>query len=274
MEPLGLTCKGRQPLLRFFLLLLGVWLLAWLPIGLLKGDPDYVLTTVSRGSTERQIYQGLLYSGLLLVFLDSWRRHAPSRPSCGSARDFLAYASLGLFSALGLRVVMVVLGGRPMPHLDLAAAILAKSVLSALVVALVEEAVFRGFLLGRLASVMPQRAAVAMSSAIFAAVHLFRPGSMVFRAGLGAGLFLLGLLLARIAWERQSIAASAGLHAGLILPNLLDPWPNLQACWWSGWQQEPVSGALSWTLTLLLWAQWEWWQRRCVKVASEPSGRD
>lgn len=274
MEPVKPISNGRQPLLRFFLLLLGVWLLAWLPIGLLKGDPDYVLSTVSRGSTERQIYQGFLYSGLLLVFLDSWRRHAPNRPGRGSARDFLGYASLGLLSALVLRVVMVALGGRPMPHPDLAAATLAKCVLSALAVALVEEAVFRGFLLGRLASVMPLGRAMAMSSGIFAAVHLLRPGSLAFRAGLGTGLFLLGILLARIAWERQSIAASAGLHAGLILPNMLDPWADLHASWWSGWQGEPVSGALSWALTLLLWGQWEWWQRRAVKIASEPTGRD
>lgn len=272
MEPLNQDRgQDRHPLLGFFLLATAVWILAWLPLGLIKGDPDYVLTAISRGTVERQIYQGLLYSGLLLVFLHFWLRHAPARPGRGRLTDFPIYAALGLASALILRAVMVGLGGRAAPHLELDLPTLLIALASAIAVAVVEEAVFRGFLLGRLAAVMPFERAAVMCSALFAAVHLFRPGPLAFRAGYGLGLFLLAMLLARIAWVRQSLSACAGFHAGLIWPNLLDPWPELKASWWSGWQGEPASGALAWLLTGLLWAQWEWWQRGNVEVPPSSS---
>jgi membrane protease YdiL (CAAX protease family) len=241
---------------------LAVWLLAWLPLGLWQGDPDYVLTEVSRGTLQRQIYQGLLYTGLLLVCLDAWRRHAPPRPAWGRPRDFGLYAVLGLLAALSLRALLQAGGARQAPAFHPAAKTLLVTLLSALAVALVEEALFRGFLLGTLARGLgPWRAALA-SSALFTAAHLFRPGTAGFKAAYAAGLFLLALLLARVAWQRSSLAASAGLHAGIIWPNLLDPWTGLAQSWWSGWQQEPASGAVAWMLTALLWAQWEWWERK------------
>ncbi len=252
---------------RFFLYALLVWLLAWLPLGLWKGDPDYVLTVVSRGSVERQIYQGLLYSGLLFLFLHAWWRHAPERPGKGRAVDLVLHAGLGLVGALGLRLAMVLLGGRAWPEPSWTASQLLVALLSGLAVAVIEEALFRGFLMGRLAGWTTPRNALLISSALFALVHLFRPGSLLFRLAYGLGLFLLALLLGRIAWVKCSVAASAGFHAGVIWPNLLDPWPGLWPAWWSGWQGEPVSGALSWLLTLLLWGQWEWWQRRRETLA-------
>jgi membrane protease YdiL (CAAX protease family) len=250
---------------RFFGLLALVWLLAWLPLGLWKGDPDFVLTAASRHTVERQVYQGLLYTGLLAVFLDAWRRRAPARPARGRPASFVSYAALGLFSALFLRGVLQLLGARAAPEswtFEPMGLVVALG--SALVVALAEEAVFRGFLLGSLAQIVGTVRAMVISSVLFALVHLFRPGAFGFKAAYGLGLFLLAVLLARLAWQR-GIAASAGLHAGIILPNLLDPWQGLHPSWWSGWQQEPASGALSWLLTLALWAQWEWWCRRACE---------
>lgn len=254
--------RGAGVLGRFFLHALLVWLLAWLPLGLWRGDPDFVLTTVSRGSIERQLYQGLLYGGLLLLFLQAWWRHAPPRPGRGRARDLIAYAAMGLAGALGLRLFTVLLGARDWPATDWTVSRLLVALLSGLAVALIEEALFRGFLMGRLAQLTTPTKALLISSGLFALVHLFRPGTLYFKVAYGTGLFLLALLLGRIAWVKCSVAASAGFHAGVIWPNLLDPWPGLQAGWWSGWQGEPVSGALSWLLTALLWMQWEWWQRR------------
>lgn len=266
MEPLAQERRPGAGLARFFGSLLVVWLLAWLPLGLWKGDPDFVLTAVSRHTVERQAYQGLLYTGLLIVFLDAWRRHAPRRPARGGARTFLAYAALGLTAALGLRLLLVLLGARVLPPSPGELSTLLLALASALVVAVAEEAVFRGFLLGSLAQIMAPRQAILVSSALFALVHLFRPGPASFIAAYAAGLFLLAVLLARLAWLR-SIAASAGFHAGIILPNLLDPAPGLARSWWAGWPQEPVSGALSWLLTLILIGQWEWWRRR-----TDPAG--
>lgn len=255
---------------RFFLNALLVWLLAWLPLGLWKGDPDFVLTTVSRGSVERQIYQGLLYSGLLFLFLHAWWRHAPSRPGRGSVRDLFSYALLGLGGALGLRLATVLLGARDWPGLAWSPSQLLLAALSALAVGLIEEAVFRGFLMGRLAQLISPTRALLISGGLFALVHLFRPGSLLFKAAYGLGLFLLALLLGRIAWSKSSVAASAGFHAGVIWPNLLDPWSGLQQSWWSGWQGEPVSGALSWLLTGMLWLSWEGWRKRRVPEINQP----
>jgi membrane protease YdiL (CAAX protease family) len=256
------TLEKQSPLARFFFSVLAVWVVAWLPLGLWKGDLDYVLSAVSRQSVERQVYQGLLYCGLLLVFLDSWGRHAPLRPGPGRLIDLLRYAGLGLTSALVLRVVMFAAGARPIPSLEPSLVTVLIALVSALTVAVVEEAVFRGFLLGCLAQSMKPASAIVISSVLFATVHLFRPGPISFKAGYALGLFLLAVLLARVAWAKGSVAAAAGLHAGVIFPNLLDPWVGLAPYWWSGWQQEPASGALGWLLTLGLWAQWEWWQAR------------
>ena len=107
---------------------------------------------MSRDTQARQLYQGLLYSGLLIVFLDSWRRQAPQRPAWGRLRDFPLYAVFGLASALVLRVVLVALGARVWPDLVLTPQVILVALLYALAVAVVEEAVFRGFLLGSLAS--------------------------------------------------------------------------------------------------------------------------
>lgn len=255
------SSRAGSTLARFVGSLLAVWLMAWLPIGLWKGDPDYVLTVVSRGTVERQLYQALLYTGLLAVFLRAWWQRAPSRPGRGRPADFAGYLWLGLTSAVVLRLLMVGLGARDWPAVPpLSTLLLALG--SALVVGVVEEAVFRGFLLGRFAESLPLSRAVLCSSVLFAAVHLFRPGTLEFKMGYGLGLLLLAILLARIAWVRQSVAAAAGFHSGVILPNLVDPWPDLASSWWAGWQGEPASGALGWLLTLALWGQWEWWQRR------------
>lgn len=259
-----------EPLKRFLILVAGVWLLAWLPIGLWMGDLDYVLTSVSRDTQARQLYQGLLYSGLLIVFLDSWRRQAPQRPAWGRLRDFPLYAVFGLASALVLRVVLVALGARVWPDLVLTPQVFVVALLYALAVAVVEEAVFRGFLLGSLASKIGISRALVCVSLVFSGVHLFRPGPPSFKLAYGVGLFLLALFLGRVAWAKNSIAASAGLHAGIILPNLLDPWSGLESGWWWGWRSEPSSGVLSWLLLLLLWGQWEWWRRRSQHTEDGP----
>lgn len=244
-----------------------VWLVSWLPLGLWVGDFDYVLTRVSRGTWQRQLYQGLLYSGLLLVFLEFWRRHAPRIPRRGRLSEFLSYLLLGLFGAGVLKLALFFLGSRGAPELPGQAWSWVVAGLSAVGVALVEEAVFRGFFLGGLAQRWSLSRAVAISSALFASVHLFRPGSAEFKLGYGLGLFLLAVFLARIAWKR-SIAASAGFHAGVIFWNFIDSVP-IEPSWWAGWQNEASSGALAWLFTTLLWVQWEY-LTRVSRDAPEP----
>lgn len=253
--------KQPAPLGRFILALLMVWLASWVPIGIWVGDLDYVLTRVSRGTSYRQLYQGLLYSGLLLVFWQFWRRYSPSVPRRGSLFDFAPYLGLGLVGAGVLKWALLFLGAREAPRFPDDPSIFFFAALSAGAVALVEEAVFRGFLLGSLAQRHGFARAAVASSLIFAAVHLFRPGPPAFKLGYGLGLALLALFLARIAW-RRSIAAAAGFHAGVIFWNFIDPAVRLTPSWWAGWNDEATSGALAWLFTALLWLQWELYLRR------------
>ncbi len=249
-----------------------VWLVSWLPIGIWVGDFDYVLTRVSRGTWQRQLYQGLLYSGLLLVFLEFWRRHAPQIPRRGRLSELLSYLLLGLFGAGVLKLALYLLGSRGGAEFPDQAWSWLVAGLSALGVALVEEAVFRGFLLGGLAQRWRAPHAVVVSSVIFASVHLFRPGSAEFKLGYGLGLFLLAVFLARIAWKR-SIAASAGFHAGVIFWNFIDG-VHIEPSWWAGWQNETSSGALAWLFTTLLWLQWEVFTRRSKWPSPAKLSRD
>lgn len=264
MEPVK---KSPVPIGCFLLALLVVWLASWLPIGLYVGDLDYVLTRVSRGTWYRQLYQGLLYSGLLLVFLDFWRRHAPDTPRRGRLGELLSYLLLGLFGAGVLKLALYFLGSRAGLELPDHTWSWMAAGLSALGVALVEEAVFRGFLLGGLAQRWGTSRAVVISSVIFSSVHLFRPGSVEFKFGYALGLMLLAGFLARLAWKR-SIAASAGFHAGVIFWNFIDSVP-IEPSWWAGWQNEASSGALAWLFTTLLWVQWEY-LTRVSRDAPEP----
>lgn len=227
-----------------------------MPVGLWSGDVDYVLTAVSRDTWQRQLYQVLLYSGLLLVFLDSWRRHAPERPRFGRWKEFALTAIVGLVTALVTRLIFWGLGAREMIVSEFTVQAMLIAVVSCLAVAVAEEAVFRGFLLSQLVGKYGWRRGAVLTSVVFASVHLFRPGPWTFRLGYGVGLFILAMLLAHLAWSYNSILASAGFHCGLILLNLVDPWPGLSESWWSGWLQEPLSGVLSWVLTLGLWHSW------------------
>lgn len=230
-----------------------VWVLAWLPLGISQGDPFYVLSVVSRGSRERELYQGFLYVGLLLAFFYAWRTDRPPKPAWGSFRQMALMMFTGLGAALGFRILLVSLGASVFPSVVWEAYPIIVAVGTTLAVALIEEALFRGWLLGQLLRRMDCLRAMTVSSALFALVHVFRPGGWGFKLGLGLGLFLLGMLLAWVAEKKDAILASSGLHAGIIFPNLLAPPPHLQQSWWAGWQQEPVSGALSWVMILFLW---------------------
>lgn len=233
-----------------------VWLLSWLPIGFWVGDFDFVLTRVSRGTHARQLYQFLLYGGLLFVFADSWRRHRPTKPSWGNLRQFGFYFVQGLVASIVLRVMLGTLGLAGWVFPSLGAFQIVSILLSCLAVAMVEEAVFRGFLLGTLVKKLGWPAGVTITSLIFALVHLFRPGSLGFKALYGLGLFLLGYLLARIAYHHDSILASAGFHGGVILLNLTLVLESFEPSYLAGWSREPVSGMMSIGLTAMFLLAW------------------
>ncbi len=242
------TVARERPLLRFLGLAAAVWVLAFLPVGLWSGDALFVLKTVSRETWQRQLYQGLLYGGLALLVLESWWRYRPKEPPWGRPALLLPFFALGFGQNVATVFVLVGLGSLAPQPLSFSGVQLAIWLASCLAVGLVEEALFRGFLLGRLAGALGFWRGALLASLLFAAVHLFRPGSALFKLRYGLGLFLLGLLLALVAWRLRALWASVGLHSGLILPNMAEPWSTLEGSWWAGIQAEPLSGALSWAV--------------------------
>lgn len=241
---------GLKPLPRFLGLVALVWVLAWLPLGLYLGDPDFVLTRFSRDTWARQLYQILFYSGLGVVFLETWWRHRPRRPSWGRARWFWVYFAGGLGASFLFRGVLVATGTVEWSWKQGSWWFWTQIAVGCLVVGLVEEAIFRGFLLPHLVERFGWFRGLLICSLVFAAVHLFRPGPLEFRFAYGFGLFLLGCLLAQIAWRQNSLWASAGFHSGLIGLNLCTHLDSFRPSFWSGLEAEPVSGLVSWLLTL------------------------
>jgi membrane protease YdiL (CAAX protease family) len=112
---------------------------------------------------------------------------------------------------------------------------------SALVVALLEEGLFRGGILGLFRRSMKPAAAIVWTSAIFSAVHFLKPdddvniASVNWLSGFGliphvfhqfaepllvlggfTTLFVLGLLLADVTVRTRSLWMAIGLHAGVV----------------------------------------------------------
>jgi membrane protease YdiL (CAAX protease family) len=237
-------------LARLLAIAASVWVVSWLPIGLSVGDLDYVLTPVSRDTSARQLYQVLLYTGLLLAFAHAWRRNPPTRPSWGTPRNFLFYFIQGLIATAIFRGALYGLGYATWHLSGQSFLFWMQVVISSLAVGLVEEAVFRGFLLGHLVQRIGWQKGVWLTSLTFAVVHLFRPGSLKFKVCYGLGLFILGYLLAYLAWYHDAVAASAGFHGGIILFNIATTPTEFQANALSGWDLEPMAGVISWVFTL------------------------
>lgn len=244
------------PLSRFVGLLLLIWLAAWFPIGLVVGDYDYVLTTASRGSLERALYQYFLYAGLVGLFLFSWRKHPPHRPRWGRWSSFFLYLFWGLTATVVLRFFLAQWGYAQWAPRSYDGWSWLGLALGCLIVGVAEEAVFRGFLLGHLVQRLGWLPGAWLASLLFAVVHLFRPGEVMFKTSYGVGLTLLGFLLANIAWQNRSILASAGFHCGLIWFNLSTKTVTYQESLLSGFQQEPVSGLVGWIFILAFFLTW------------------
>lgn len=113
--------------------------------------------------------------------------------------------------------------------------------LSALVVALIEEGLFRGGILGLFRRSMKPGAAIVWTSAIFSAVHFLKPdddvqvGAVTWLSGFAliphvfhqfaepllvlggfTTIFVLGLMLADVTVRTRSLWMAIGLHAGVV----------------------------------------------------------
>ena len=194
----------------------------------------------------------------------------------------LAFTARGLLVALGVMAVLflvasVIEGFPPASH---ATRLLPKYVLSAVVIAVVEEAFFRAFLFGGMEGDFGSTGALIVSSTIYALAHLVRaPGHFYattldltvgvrtlglsfsqLSAPLSAlptliGLFLLGVVLAEAFILTGTVWFSVGLHAGFVIGAKL--WPKMMVTrrglpgWLAGWGRQPlISGAAAWVAAL------------------------
>ena len=193
-----------------------------------------------------------------------------------------AITARGLLVALGVMLVLFLVAslmeGFPSP--GPAARLLPKYVLSAAVIALLEEAFFRAFLFRGMEGDFGTTGALIVSSAIYALAHLmlaparFYATTLDLTAGVRTlglsfsqlsaplsalptmiGLFLLGVVLAEAFILTGTVWFSVGLHAGFVIGAKL--WPKMMVTsrglpgWLAGWGRQPlISGAAAWVAAL------------------------
>jgi uncharacterized protein len=193
-----------------------------------------------------------------------------------------ALTARGLLVALGVMIVLFLVASamQGFPSAGHAAGLLPKYVLSAVVIALLEEGFFRAFLFGGMQSDFGSTGALIVSSTIYALAHLVRAPARFYASALDLsagvrtlglsfsqlsaplsalptliGLFLLGVVLAEAFILTGTVWFSVGLHAGFVIGARL--WPKMMTTrrglpgWLAGWGRQPlISGAAAWVAAL------------------------
>ncbi|MBT9587892.1 CPBP family intramembrane metalloprotease [bacterium] len=228
--------------------LLLVWVSCWLSLGMLWGQPTLLLHPLQASQGLRVLYLVMLYAGMVGLLWGLWKRNPPA-------------THWGRPGPLTVQVWAMGVGGICLQRLCLAGALQGlcwptsqawlSAILLAPLLALVEEAVFRGYLYGALRSELGGARAAWMVSVFFSLVHLFRPGALPFKLAYGFGLVLTSLVLTVVV-EKAGIWAAAAMHSSWISANILDPPGRVESGWWSGLAGEPSAGLCSWILLLLM----------------------
>lgn len=186
---------------------------------------------------------------------------------------------LGCFSLSLFLAILILLGKRSVaPNIPVYWPVRSGLALAAgLLVGVIEETIFRGFLLGGLLQDWTRFVAVLISSGLFSAAHFLR-GSVVVTSGLDvgiglrallahlhpltqpavlfpfAGLFLVGVVLAYAYLWTNSLPFAIGLHAGWVFLLKIDGF-LLQKQTGIGWlygKQGILGGTLGWTFLLIM----------------------
>jgi membrane protease YdiL (CAAX protease family) len=245
--------------LSFFLLWGGVWLPIAIPLAiLLDWRPPRSFTLTQKLSLVLSLY-ALIPAILWLVaqieqvplssYGLSWQ---PSLPVSLATGLFLGTAGLGIF--FGVQFLLGWLDGQQAKLGQLAVALLPTLIL-AFLVSLVEEWVFRGFLVNQMQPNYGIWAAACASSLIFALLHLV----WGWRDALPQlpGLWLMGMVLVLACQiDAGNLGLAIGLHAGWVwgiasldTAQLLHPGDRAPQ-WLTGLEGKPLAGAMG--LLLLL----------------------
>lgn len=205
--------------------------------------------------------------------------HLPRRSISYAIRGFVvALCAIAILLALA-----IAFGGGRFTTNDMMA-LIPKYLLAAIVIAIIEEAFFRAFLLGGMRGDFGDRIALIASAAIYALAHLVRSPARFYMtsyqptAGLLTlahsvdqftnpsvaiptliGLFLLGLVLGEAYILTGSVYFSMGLHCGFVLGAKL--WPKLilnrsGLPWWiaGGGAIPMIAGPAAWVIAIMMFA--------------------
>lgn len=230
----------------FLGLVLAGWILSWSAVGLWQHDLLVALSPRA-GEGTRLTYLGLLYCALAAATWLCWRRMGPRLWGWGRPSLLVLGLGVGLVSALVHRGVLWLGGWWTWPAgVTGTSALLALA--TSLALALVEEAVFRGYLMGVVWEDRGRTTALVGVSLFFALVHLFRPGGLLFKLAYGFGLFLSSLILGRVAERTASLWPCVGVHAAWIAVSVVDPPGRVRPGWLPGLEGDPAAGLVGWVL--------------------------
>lgn len=204
--------------------------------------------------------------------------HHPLRNLRRTTRGFL----IAMVAISVLVYVAVMMGA----HADDTSAgiwsLMPKYFLSAVVIAIIEEAFFRAFLLVGMEGDYGRTPALLLSSAVYAITHLVRSPAKFYVTGIHplagfetlrlslahvadptlmlptfVGLFLLGIVLGEAFLETGTVYLPIGLHAGFVLGAKL--WPRMTSAgvalpgWLRGYGSQPlISGLAAWMVAVAI----------------------
>jgi membrane protease YdiL (CAAX protease family) len=205
----------------------------------------------------------------------------PAGPSIARAIRGFVVAMLAIAILFGLALTV---GGGGVGDHEAAVGLIPKYFLSAIVIAFIEEAFFRAFLLGGMKADFGNRVALIASAAVYAVAHLVRSPARFYVTGYEPtaglltighsvdqftnpavaiptliGLFLLGIVLGEAYLLTGSVYFSIGLHCGFVLGAKL--WPKMilnrvAIPWWiaGGGAIPLIGGAAAWVVAIAIFA--------------------
>lgn len=275
--------------------LLGCLIAPWVYLGLQGLDGHPVFGHLAEDRFERVATRCVQIIALLLIWPCLKRsgtvaRVAPMlRWSRERGRFFLRWFAFGVASMVVVYAVGFAIGMYQFDPQTSGAARMAtgavKVLLSAVLVGLLEEYLFRGFIFGVLRERLRLWGAAFLSSALFSLIHFLRPRlpappeSITWTSGFeliphmftlfrpaydwdfALTLFLMGLTLCALLALHGHFYGIAGLHAGWVWVlqsgmRLVNQEPRRHNVWF-GWGDNPAQGALV-TLIALLFAIAAW----------------